>query len=121
MARGRGERLVPALRHTNLGEVMWAVATRSDPATDIDIIRQAWGSLVDPQFVTYTGANPAQAPFNSRAILDACIPFDHRHDFPPIANADPVALATARRKWPWLDDPLASSCRGAAARPGRHG
>ena len=92
---------------TDLREVMWAVATRSDPATDIDIIRQAWGSMVDPQFVTYAGADPVQAPFNSRAIIDACIPFDHRHDFPPIAEADAASLEAVRRKWPWIVDPLA--------------
>jgi 3-polyprenyl-4-hydroxybenzoate decarboxylase len=90
----------------NLGEVMWAVATRSDPATDIDVIRQTWGSLVDPQFVTYTSANPAEAPFNSRAIVDACIPFDHRHHFPPPVTSSPDLLATVRQKWPWLDQGL---------------
>ena len=87
---------------------MWAVATRSDPATDIDIIRQAWGSMVDPQFVTYSGADPQGAPFNSRAIVDACIPSDHRNDFPPVAESDPVSLEAARRKWPWITNPLAS-------------
>ena len=87
---------------TNLNEVMWAVATRSDPATDIDVIRQTWGSTVDPQFVTYRGADPAAAPFNSRAIVDACIPFDHRRDFPRVVETDEVVLERVRAKWPWL-------------------
>jgi UbiD family decarboxylase len=87
---------------TNLAEVMWAVATRSDPATDIDILRQTWGSLVDPQFVTYQSANPLAAPFNSRAIIDACIPFDHRSDFPAPVAEDQALLHTVRAKWPWL-------------------
>lgn len=104
---------------TNLQEVMWAVATRSDPATDIDIIRQAWGSMVDPQFVTYTGADPAQAPFNSRAIIDATIPFDHRHDFPPVADADPASLEAARQRWPWLEEPLGTPASVAAEQPTR--
>jgi UbiD family decarboxylase len=88
----------------DLHQVMWAVATRSDPATDIDIIRQAWGSTVDPQFVTYSGRNPAAAPFNSRAIIDACIPYDYRDIFPPAALTTPAVLAQAAQKWPWLTE-----------------
>src|SRR5690606_37608304 len=29
---------------TNLDEVIWAICTRSDPATDIEILRRTWGS-----------------------------------------------------------------------------
>ena len=100
---------------TDLGEVMWAVATRSDPATDIDVIRQTWGSLVDPQFVTYQSADPAGAPFNSRAIIDACIPFDHRHHFPAPVTTDPALVRDVRARWPWLDAPCQPST-GAAGR-----
>src|SRR5260221_5097331 len=38
---------------SNLQEVMWAVATRSDPAIDIDIIHRGMGSKNDPMFVAY--------------------------------------------------------------------
>ena len=93
---------------TDLRQVMWAVATRSDPATDVDIIRQTWGSLVDPQFVTYQSHDPVAAPFNSRAIVDACIPFDHIQDFPRPARTDAQALERARMKWPWLSEPLSA-------------
>jgi UbiD family decarboxylase len=88
---------------TDLGAVMWAVATRSDPATDIDLIRQTWGSLGDPQFVTYGGANPAGAPFNSRAIVDACIPFDHKDDFPPPVETSAALLEAVRARWPEVE------------------
>ena len=33
---------------SNLQEVMWAVATRTDPAVDIDIIQRGMGSKNDP-------------------------------------------------------------------------
>ena len=88
---------------TNLSDVMWAVATRSDPATDIDVIRRTWGSLVDPQFVTYSGPNPAAAPFNSRAILDACIPFEYKDDFPPPVSTATETLDAVRAKWPGIE------------------
>ena len=36
---------------TNLEEVIWAAMTRADPVTDIDFIRNAWGSPADPRIV----------------------------------------------------------------------
>ncbi|MBX3664887.1 MAG: UbiD family decarboxylase, partial [Burkholderiales bacterium] len=68
---------------SNLQEVMWAVATRSDPEVDIDIIRRGMGSKNDPMFVAYR----SDAPYNSKAIIDACRPYDHLHDFPAVAEA----------------------------------
>ena len=68
---------------SNLQEVMWAVATRSDPATSIDIIQRGVGSKNDPMYVTY----PYEAAFSSKAIIDACRPYDHLHDFPLVAEA----------------------------------
>ena len=34
---------------TNLNEVLWAMCTRVDPATSIDIIRDAWTADLDPR------------------------------------------------------------------------
>ena len=67
----------------NLHEVMWAVATRSDPATSIDIIQRGMGSKNDPMYVTYSSS----APFSSKAIIDACRPFEWIRDFPPVSGA----------------------------------
>lgn len=79
----------------NLDEVMWAVATRSDPVNDIDFIRNAMGSKNDPMSVTYR----SKAMFSSRAIIDACRPFDHIDDFPPVAEASPKLQEEVRAKW----------------------
>ena len=67
----------------NLQEVMWAVATRTDPAIDIDIIQRGMGSKNDPMYVAY----PYNAPLSSKAIVDACRPWDHLDEFPPVAEA----------------------------------
>ncbi|SFU44190.1 UbiD family decarboxylase [Alicyclobacillus macrosporangiidus] len=80
---------------SNLSEVMWAVATRSDPERDIDIIRNAMGSKNDPMSVAYT----SKAMYSSRAIIDACRPFDHLQDFPPVAEASPELREEVRRRW----------------------
>jgi len=80
---------------SNLQEVMWAVATRTDPAIDIDIIQRGWGSKNDPMFVAY----PYDAPLSSKAVLDACRPWDHLHDFPAVAEASKELQAKTLAKW----------------------
>jgi UbiD family decarboxylase len=79
----------------NLHEVMWAVATRTDPAVDIDIIRRGMGSKNDPMFVAY----PYDAPLSSKAVIDACRPWDHLEDFPPVAEASKELQEKTRAKW----------------------
>jgi UbiD family decarboxylase len=80
---------------SNLQEVMWAVATRTDPSLDIDIIQRGWGSKNDPMFVAY----PYDAPLSSKAIVDACRPWDHLHDFPLVAEATKELQDKTRAKW----------------------
>jgi UbiD family decarboxylase len=79
----------------NLQEVMWAVATRTDPALDIDIIRRGMGSKNDPMFVAYQ----YDAPLSSKAIIDACRPWDHLDEFPPVAEASKELQEKTRAKW----------------------
>jgi UbiD family decarboxylase len=80
---------------SNLQEVMWAVATRTDPAIDIDIIQRGYGSKNDPMFVAYR----YNAPFASKAVIDACRPFDHLAEFPAVAEATKELQAKIRAKW----------------------
>jgi UbiD family decarboxylase len=79
----------------NLQEVMWAVATRTDPALDIDIIRRGMGSKNDPMFVAY----PYDAPLSSKAVIDACRPWDHLDEFPAVAEASKELQEKTRAKW----------------------
>jgi len=79
----------------NLQEVMWAVATRTDPAIDIDIIQRGMGSKNDPMFVAYR----YDAPFSSKAVIDACRPWDHLHEFPAVAEASKELQDKTRAKW----------------------
>jgi len=79
----------------NLQEVMWAVATRTDPAIDIDIIERGMGSKNDPMFVAYR----YDAPYSSKAVIDACRPWDHLREFPRVAEASRELQAKIRAKW----------------------
>ena len=58
----------------NLDEVIWAMCTRCDPAEDIDFIRRHWSGPLDPRL-------PRGVTWNSRAVIDACRPFDMRTSF----------------------------------------
>ncbi|HEX7219709.1 MAG TPA: UbiD family decarboxylase [Burkholderiales bacterium] len=79
----------------NLQEVMWAVATRTDPALDIDIIQRGMGSKNDPMFVAYQ----YDAPLSSKAIIDACRPWEHLDEFPAVAEASRELQEKMRTKW----------------------
>ena len=78
---------------TNLEEVMWAVCTRTDPATDIEIMKKTWGSKVDPM------RREPGPTYNSRALIDACRPFDWIGEFPAVAEASPEFIREVMGKW----------------------
>jgi len=78
---------------TNLEEVMWALCTRTDPATDIEIMKKAWGSKVDPM------RREPGPTYNSRAIIDACRPFDWIEEFPQVAELSCELKEQIMKKW----------------------
>jgi UbiD family decarboxylase len=65
---------------TDLFDVMWAVSTRCDPAEDIETFRRAWSGPLDPILDKASSTN-------SRAVIDACRPFERLSDFPMVARA----------------------------------
>ena len=58
---------------SDLADVMWAVTTRCEPAEQIDIVRNAWSSALDPRIPAETKA--AGITSHSKAIIEACRPF----------------------------------------------
>jgi UbiD family decarboxylase len=78
---------------TNIEEVLWALCTRSDPEKDIDIIRRAWSTPLDP-----TIRKPTKAFMNSRGIIDACRPYEWIDEFPAVVEVSPELRAKMRRK-----------------------
>lgn len=65
---------------SNINEVIWAMGSRCDPGQDIEITRKCWGSRLDPLTST-------DQYYNSRAVIDACIPYERIRDFPPVAQS----------------------------------
>ena len=78
---------------SDLDSVLWAMCTRCDPVRDVEIHERTHGSDADP-LVT-----DGEAAFNSRAIVDATIPYERREDFPPVAQAPPEYYDQVREKW----------------------
>ena len=78
---------------SSLEEVVWALITRSDPATSIDVIRNAWSTPLDPRIEPERKA--AGDNTNSRAVIDACRPWHWREKFPAVnaPSADERSLA----------------------------
>lgn len=85
---------------SNNDDVIWALSTRSDPASDIDILRQCWSNPLDP---TITDEDKAQHRLqNSRAIINACKPFNRLNTFAPVAEASPALTKATKEKWAHL-------------------
>jgi hypothetical protein len=78
-------------------ELVWALLTRSDPATSIDIIRNAWSTPLDPRIEPERKAVGDYT--NSRAIIDACRPWHWRDKFPRVNVPSPEERRIAQEKF----------------------
>jgi 4-hydroxy-3-polyprenylbenzoate decarboxylase len=78
---------------TSTFDVLWALATRSDPVESIEILRRCWSGPLDPRI------QPGKKGFNSRAVIDACRPFEWMKDFPPVAESSPELRQKVFEKW----------------------
>ena len=77
---------------SDLFDVVWAMSTRCDPVEDIDFIRKAWSSPLDPRASKGVWQN-------SRAVVIACRPFEQLASFPPVARASRELRAQVAEKY----------------------
>ena len=85
---------------SNMDELLWALCFRSDPATSIDIIRNAYSSKLDPSIPPWRKAEGDTT--NSRAIISACRPFHWKDRYPKVNMPSPELMALAKQKWGYL-------------------
>jgi 4-hydroxy-3-polyprenylbenzoate decarboxylase len=78
---------------SNLFDVVWAMSTRCDPAEDMEIIRKCWSGPLDPVIPK------GKKGYNSRAVIDACRPYDWKDDFPPVAESSRELRDQTYKKW----------------------
>ncbi len=82
---------------SNMADVLWAMGTRCDPETSIEIVRGCWSSPIDPRIPP---ERRKQGDFtNSRAIIDACRPYRWIKDFPKVHALEPEERAKISKKW----------------------
>lgn len=79
---------------SNIQDVMFALITRSDPEKDIDILRRCWSTPLDSMI-----RKPTNAYFNSRAIIDACKPYEWIDEFPKEIEVNSEVAKRVKEKW----------------------
>ena len=94
-----GGRFVVVVDHDvdvfDLDEVLWALATRCDPARDSQVVTGAWSSRLD------LAVPRDERGRNSRLILDATRPWERRAEFPEPTRTRERTRAI-RERWGWL-------------------
>jgi 4-hydroxy-3-polyprenylbenzoate decarboxylase len=81
----------------NLEEVLWALATRCDAETSIDICRGTWSYAIDPALAPEKRA--AGNYTSSVAFFNACKPFHRMDSMPPAPKISDEARKNYQAKW----------------------
>ena len=79
---------------TNTNDVLWALSTRSDPEQDIEMIRRSWSGPLDPMI-----RKSDKKRHSSRAVIDACRPYEWIDEFPPVAESSAAVRRAMEEKW----------------------
>jgi 4-hydroxy-3-polyprenylbenzoate decarboxylase len=82
---------------SNLADVMWAITTRCEPAEQIDIVRNAWSSALDPRIPEE--AKRAGITSHSKAIIEAVRPFHLKDSYPPTSALTQDEAREIEAKW----------------------
>ena len=82
---------------SNLADVLWAITTRCEPSEQVDIVRNAWSSALDPR-ITAEDRGRGQTS-HSKMIIDACKPFGWKDRFPPLSALSSEDARAIEDKW----------------------
>lgn len=82
---------------SNMKEVMWAMMTRVEPKTDIEIIDNCWSTPLDPRMSPEK--KDSKDYTNSRAIFYAVRPFEWRDQFPKVSRSSRELREKAIKKF----------------------
>ncbi len=82
---------------SNLNDVMWAIATRCEPSEQVDIIRNAWSSALDPRISVDDKSRGVTS--HSKMLIEACRPFSWMEKFPPTSALSLEEARAVEEKW----------------------
>jgi 4-hydroxy-3-polyprenylbenzoate decarboxylase len=88
---------------SNTEDVLWAIATRSDPATTFELQTGCPSNVLDPMITPER--KRGRELTNSRALVIACRPWEWRDEFPAINRASDALRSRTYEKWRHLFDP----------------
>ena len=83
---------------TNPREVIWAIATRTNVASDVDLVKEVWTSPADPAIVPEMRIT--QSYTSDRIFIDACRPWRWKEDFPGVNDFPREFKQKVLSKWP---------------------
>jgi 4-hydroxy-3-polyprenylbenzoate decarboxylase len=82
---------------SDLADVMWAITTRCEPSEQIDIVRNAWSSALDPRIAPE--AKAAGISSHSKAIIEAVRPFGWKDAYPRTSALTADEARAIETKW----------------------
>jgi UbiD family decarboxylase len=82
---------------SNLNDVMWAIATRCEPADSVEIIKNGWSSTLDPRIPPLV--KEAGVTSHSKMIINACRPFSWIDQFPATTAQSRSEAEEIEAKW----------------------
>jgi 3-polyprenyl-4-hydroxybenzoate decarboxylase len=83
-----------------LDQLMWAMLSRYDPETSVDILRRMRSTPADPRL---TPEQRKKRDFtNSRMVIDATRPYEWKDKFPMVNAPSQEVVRMAREKFGYL-------------------
>jgi 4-hydroxy-3-polyprenylbenzoate decarboxylase len=82
---------------SNIDDVLWALATRCDPATAINVITEAWSTPLDPRITP--DARAARNFTNSVAVINACQPYHWKDQYAKTCYFPEATRKQTYEKW----------------------
>jgi len=83
---------------SNLNQVMWAVATRTDPEKSITVLEDCPSTSADPA-IPLSAKKRGKPLRASRVIINACRPYQQKSEWYPVANSSTELERKVRWKW----------------------
>ena len=92
---------------TSLEDVMWAVVTRCNPDVSMEVIKETWGSSLDPSIPPDVRLKMGpEAHLNSKVIINACKNYQWYKDYPLMNRVSDEVRNTTRKKYQELFEDL---------------
>ena len=82
---------------SDINDVMWAITTRCEPSEQIDIVRDAWSSALDPRIPEEDKRRGVTS--HSKAVIEAVKPFPWIDKYPPTSALTQDEARAIADKW----------------------